>query len=326
MATSSARKYLILVHSESFNAIDRAITDFLQAKSGKSPKTVLYYQTPLNQFRSFTGYLWPPTPESIDAFLYNCKQRGLKESSVEGYYKALKIWLTWLYKRGKLASNPIELAERPPAPKLLPRAPRLQELEKLFDYLEAVADKGRGHWLDVRALALWSLALDTGLRVGELAALSVKDIFIDEVARRGQKGHRSALVKGGKTHTERVVVFHKRTARDIRRWLKVRTGLPFPPTLNALFVSHTRGKWDALTTWGMRQDLAEHCQRAGITHLTPHQFRSGYAVYSIRNGADLLDVQRQLGHSNIATTSRYLRVDDTGRAERHDVSSPRGKL
>lgn len=316
MATDPARKYLILVQSDSFNAIDRAIADFLAAKAGKSPKTVLYYQTPLNQFRAYIGYLWPPTPESIDAFLLACKQRGLKESSVEGYYKALKIWLTWLHKRGKLASNPIELAERPPAPKLLPRAPRLQELEKLFDYLENVADKGRGHWLDVRALALWSLALDTGLRVGELAALTVKDIFVE-------KGHRTALVKGGKTHQDRVVVFHKTTARDVKRWLKVRSALPM---LDALFVSHTRGKWDALTTWGMRQDLAEHCQRAGIAHLTPHQFRSGYAVYSIRNGADLLDVQRQLGHSNIATTSRYLRVDDTGRAERHDVSSPRGKL
>lgn len=319
MATSSARKYLILVQSDSLTAIDRAIREFLAAKAGKSPKTVLYYQTPLNQFRAHIGYLWPPTPESIDAFLLACKQRGLKESSVEGYYKALKIWLTWLHKRGKIADNPILLAERPPAPKLLPRAPRLQELEKLFSYLEAAADKGRGHWLDVRALALWSLALDTGLRVGELAALTVKDIFIE-------KDHRSALVKGGKTHTDRIVVFHKKAARDIRRWLKVRAGLPTPPTLNSMFISHTRGKWDGLTTWGMRQDLGECCQRAGITHLTPHQFRSGYAVYSIRNGADLLDVQRQLGHSNIATTSRYLRVDDTGRAERHDVSSPRGKL
>lgn len=324
--SSPARKFLILVQSDSFVAIDRAIGEFLQAKAGKAEKTILYYQTPLYQFRTFAGHAWPPTPESIDAFLYDAKQRGLKESSVEGYYKAIKIWLTWLYKRGKLATNPIDLAEKPPAPKLLPRAPRLQELQKLFDYLEVAADKGRGKWLDVRALALWSLALDTGLRVSELAGLTTKDIFIDEVARRGQKGHRSALVKGGKTHQDRIVVFHRATAKDVKRWLKVRSGLPLPSTLDALFVAKPRGVWGGLTTWGMRQDLADCCQRAGIAHLTPHQFRSGYAVQAIRNGADLLDVQRQLGHSSIATTSRYLRVDDEGRSQRHDASSPRGKL
>lgn len=318
--TSPARKFLTLVQIDNPNAIDRAIQDFLRAKAGKSPKTILFYQTPLYQFSAYIGpHLWPPTPESIDAFLLDAKQRGLKESSVEGYYKALKIWLTWLYKRGKLATNPIDLAEKPPTPKLLPRAPRLQELQKLFDYLEAAADKGRGKWLDVRSLALWSLALDTGLRVGELAALTIRDIFVE-------KGQRTALVKGGKTHQDRIVVFHRATAKDVKRWLKVRSALPLPPALDALFVAKPRGVWAGLTTWGMRQDLADCCQRAGVAHLTPHQFRSGYAVQAIRNGADLLDVQRQLGHSSIATTSRYLRVDDEGRSQRHDVSSPRGKL
>lgn len=315
----TARKYLTLVQLDTPNPLDRAIQDFLAAKAGKAEKTILYYKTPLYQFRAFTGYHWPPTPESIDAFLNDCKRRGLKESSVEGYYKAIKIWLTWLYKRGKLASNPIELSEKPPHPKLLPRAPRHQELEKLFDYLETIANKGRGHWLDVRALALWSLALDTGLRVSELAALNVQDIFIE-------KRHRTALVRGGKTHQDRTVVFHKETAKEVKHWLKARSALPLPPTLDALFVSYCRGKWAGLTTWGMRQDLGELCQRAGIAHLTPHQFRNAYAVYSIRNHADLLDVQRQMGHTNASTTSRYLRVDDEGRSQRHDDSSPRGKL
>lgn len=318
----AARRHLVLVQSSSPNPdnIDRAIADFLTAKSGKAPKTILFYSTALYQFRAFPGVRFPPTPESINAFLLDCKQRGLKESSVEGYYKALKIWLTWLYKLGKLASNPIEFAEKPPAPKLLPRAPRRVELQKLFDYLESAANKGRGHWLDVRGLALWSLALDTGLRVSELAALTVKDIHIE-------KNYRSAFVSGQKTHADRIVVFHKQTAKDVRRWLKVRSTLhSLPSTIPALFVAHTRGKWGILTTWGMRQNLGELCQRAGISHLTPHQFRNAYAVYSIRNHADLLDVQRQMGHSNASTTSRYLRVDDEGRGQRHDDSSPRGKL
>jgi site-specific recombinase XerD len=76
----------------------------------------------------------------------------------------------------------------------------------------------------------------------------------------------------------------------------------------------------------MRQNLRELCKLAGIGQLSPHQFRNAYAVFSIRNRADLLDVQRQMGHVNIATTNRYLIVADEGRVKRHKASSPRGKL
>ena len=295
------------------------VHDFLTAKAPHAPKTILFYQTPLVQFSAHLGDAWPPTPESINSFLLTCKQRGLKESSIDAYYRAIKIWLAWLVKRGHLDRSPIDLAEKPPRPRLLPRAPRRTDLQKLFVYLEATADKGRGDWLDVRALALWSLALDTGLRVSELAALTIKDIFIE-------KGYRSAFVRGDKTHSNRIVVFHRTTAKDVKRWLKALARLPIPPGVDSLFVAYCRGKWGGLTTWGMRQELGELCRRAGVPHLTPHQFRNAYAVYSLRNRADLLDIQRQMGHSNIATTGRYLLVDDEGRSERHDSSSPRGKL
>lgn len=300
--------------------LETHIQNFLVAKSSKAYKTLLFYQVPLYQYRDSVGpQFWPPTPESINAFLAAAQKRGLKESSVRGYYKALKTWLDWLHKRGKLTSNPIALVERPPAPKLLPRVPQQIDLQKLFNYLRDAA-KG-GHWLDVRGLALWSLALDTGLRVSELAALTISDLPKDD--------RRVFFIKGQKTHQDRIVFFSKRTARSINRWLKARAGLPLPPGLDALFVSlHGRtnqpSPWRALTPWGMRQDLTHCCLKASIDPLNPHTMRHGYAVYTLRNGGNISDIQRQLGHSNVATTSRYLMVDDSGRGERHDQHSPFG--
>jgi integrase/recombinase XerC len=294
---------------------------FLTAKGNtKSYKTHYYYSTALYVYCDFAPTLWPPTPESIEAFLYSNKQRGLKDSSIRGYYKALKIWLAWLVKRGKLTTNPINLVDLPPAPKLLPRAPKQADLQKFFDYLRTAARLGL--WQDIRALALWSLAFDTGLRVGELAALAVKDVSDDG---------RAALVRGQKTYTDRMVFFSESVATALAKWLEVRATLPLPPGLDSLFValnprSELPSKWRGFTTWGMREDLTARCHKAGCSHLHPHALRHGYAVYSIRNHADLLDVQRQLGHSNIATTSRYLLVDDEGRAERHDTSSPFANL
>lgn len=240
-------------------------------------------------------------------------------TTVDDYYSTLKVFLTWLHRRGKIESNPIILAERPPRPKPLPRAPRREDLQAFFSHLEEVAAGGKGHWLDVRCLALWSLALDTGLRVGELAALKVQDVIIE-------KKRRKIFIPGRKTHQDRIVVLHKITGKDLKRWLKVRAGLGLPPNLDALFVSEHHGEWGALTDSGMRQDLAERLKRLALPHYTPRQFRNAYAVFSIRHRADLLDIQKQLGHTSVTTTARYTLVDDEGRGKRHNKKSPRGKL
>lgn len=301
--------------------LEQHIEIFLTAKaSAKSYKTYYFYLTGLYRYRDFAPALWPPTPESIEAYLFSLKERGLKESSIRAYYKAVKIWCTWLVKRGKLASNPFDQVERPAAPKLLPRVPKEPALRRFFDYLRASAHMG--DWLNVRALALWSLAFDTGLRVSELAALTVADVPDDG---------RAALVRGGKTHTDRMVFFSPDVAVALSRWIRIRATLPLPPGLDALFVSLHRSsklpsKWRGFTTWGMRQDLKAHCCKADVPHLQPHSLRHGYAVFALRNGSNISDIQRQLGHTNIATTSRYLMCDDTGRSERHDAHSPFANL
>jgi site-specific recombinase XerD len=319
MAEPARKIELQIVRPGEQPGIDYYIGEFLQTKAaGKSPRTLEGYRSVLYMFRAHSGVGWPPTPAMIDSFLLAARARGLKDSTLDDYYRTLRVWLNWLYERGKLASNPIVLAEKPPRPKQIPRAPSRDMLRRFFAHLETVAAKGKGHWLDVRDLALWSLAYDTGLRVSELAGLTVGDITIE-------KHRRLAFVRGRKTHRDRVVVFHKTAAKDIKRWLKVRAALGLPGKLSALFVSDHRGEWRAFTPWGMRQSLGIRCERLGLGHHTPHEFRHAFAIYSLRNRADLLDVQKQLGHQSVVTTSRYTLVDDTGRAERHGESSPREK-
>ena len=221
--TTNRKPHLSLVKPDTQPGptIDEAVREFMQAKAGKSQKTIVAYFTPISQYQRHAPF-WPPTPEAINSFLQGCKARGLSEATLNGYYKLLKVWLSWLVKRGWLDTNPILLAERPPVPKIIPRAPKSQDIQKLFDYLEARAKEG--HWLDLRSLAIWSLALDTGLRLGEIAALTIDDVSVT-------KKRFQAFIRGRKTHTDRVVIFDKKVAKDLKRWLKARAALPLPLAL-----------------------------------------------------------------------------------------------
>jgi integrase/recombinase XerD len=74
--------------------------------------------------------------------------------------------------------------------------------------------------------------------------------------------------------------------------------------------------------------VAKLVQRAGTgagvsgRHF-PHRWRHSYATSLLRRGADIHVVQRLLGHSNIATTTRYLHLSDVDLADAVDKGVPR---
>jgi integrase/recombinase XerD len=233
----------------------------------------------------------------------------------------------WLSKRGKLEVNPFDLVEEPPHSRPLPRAPRAADLKKLFAVLEAGATLGK--WNHIRDLALFGLLYDTGIRAGEATHLEMTDLNTQLCV---------ATIRGTKTGEDRVVVFEAQTAGELRNWLKAREGVLASQStvrlsahaealsLTSPFVFISSHHHAPLTVSGLRTNLRRWCQRANIPAIKPHALRHAYAIHTLRNGGDLLDVQRQLGHHNLATTQRYTLVTAAGRKQRHAQHSPRKNL
>lgn len=57
----------------------------------------------------------------------------------------------------------------------------------------------------------------------------------------------------------------------------------------------------------------DHFDRIGLREVHLHRFRHWYATMLLRNGADIRVVQELMRHSSIATTERYLKVEDEQR-------------
>lgn len=288
------------------------IQDFLNAKASKEEATVAFYELPLRQYREHVGdYFWPPSDSSINSYLAACKKRGLKPNTLFAYYRALRTWLAWLARRGVIERNPIDLVERPGRSKLVPRAPRLGVLMAWFQ-----AMKRASTWQACRDLALFSLLLDTGLRVGEAARLRLDDVDYTSLEIR---------VAGGKTKAERVIVLTELAASRLRDWEARRAALPVPARLDHLFVSHPTQtmRWRALAPCGMRAARDRWFKRIGLeVPVRLHDLRHAYAIYTLKNGGDLEDIQHQLGHTNIATTAIYLNAVNDQRRARHEATSP----
>jgi site-specific recombinase XerD len=204
--------------------------------------------------------------------------------------------------------------DRPPKGDPLPRAPHIDDLRRFF---EVLTEKASLRWQYCRDLALFSLAIDTGGRIGELAALTVRDVEL---------GQGEIFIKASKTRRQRSSVFGPQTEDEVKQWLECRATLDVPPHIAVFFVSKHRGIWQPFTHWGMRQALRKWCKWAQIDQFNFHALRHAYAIFSLRNHADLIDVQHQLGHRRLSTTSIYTQVVNLGRYERHRKTSPRSFL
>ena len=133
------------------------------------------------------------------------------------------------------------------------------------------------------------------LRVGESVKLKLRDVDLAERTVRVWRG------KGGR---DRTVYLDDATTAALREWLDVR-----PKGAETLFSTLKGGPLSARYVQQLTGRLGA---KAGLAvRVTPHVFRHSGASELLRRGFTLADVQRLLGHSNIATANIYLHVFNT---------------
>lgn len=146
----------------------------------------------------------------------------------------------------------------------------------------------------VRNHALIVTLWQSGLRIDEALELRPNDVDL----RR-----RDIFVRHGKGDKQRHVALMGETIDEIEKWLAVRDRLELPPRA-PLFCTLKGTKLYSQYVRATMQRLAKRAKWTKRAH--PHGFRHTYAVGMIRAGVSPAYIQRQLGHSSLATTTIYL--------------------
>jgi site-specific recombinase XerD len=157
-------------------------------------------------------------------------------------------------------------------------------VEKLFAVIE-----------DVRDRAIFLLMLRCGLRVSEVARLSLRDLFLEECPPR--------LRIHGKNDRERSVYLSAEAAAALRRYLDKR-----PQTLNeTVFLTYAQ---EGIGVRGIQKRLQRYRQAAGI-ELTAHQLRHNFANNLVLADVPVTSIQKLLGHVWVGTTQNYIAANDS---------------
>lgn len=168
------------------------------------------------------------------------------------------------------------------------------------DALLSVPD--RGHWHGRRDHALLTIAIQTGLRVSELAALQCQDV---------QLGTGANVRCQGKGRRERCTPLTPSTARTISAWMREQQGHPEDPLFPTIQGRMLSRDAIALLVTKHANAAQQHCPSMHTKNVTPHTLRHTCAMTLLRAGVDTATIALLLGHANLRSVESYIHADPT---------------
>ncbi|MGI6595436.1 MAG: tyrosine recombinase XerC [Elusimicrobia bacterium] len=281
--------------------------EYLEHQKNYSENTLKAYDTDITQFIRFLRKKRKKTFKEVEykdfiGFLSYLKAEDrYTEKSISRKVASIKAFFKFLAKRKLISVNPALLLYTPKVPEKLPSFLSEEEVIKIIQ-----APSGNS-WQMLRDKAIIELLYSTGIRVGELTSLAIKDInFLEETVKITGKGKK-----------ERVAPVGTPAIKALTEYLEIR---PSGQT-NYVFLNKY-GK--PLTARSVERLVEKYTKKAGIgKKVTPHTFRHSFATHMLERGADLRTVQELLGHERITTTQIYTHLTLEKLREFYNKAHPR---
>jgi len=245
-----------------------------------APRTQITYVEQVDRFaRHFRKSPDILGPAEIRAWqIYLARDKRLAASSISVAVAALRFLYTITLRRAWTIKDDIPTCRQPH------QLPEVLSPAEVAAFLDAVKT--------LKQRVILTVCYAAGLRVSEAVQLRAAAIDSQRMVIR---------VEAGKGRKDRYVMLSPRLLDILRDyWKRTHPG-------EWLFPGDRPG--EPITRFAVEHACREARARSGITRpVTPHSLRHAFAVHLLESGTDLRTIQLLLGHRNLATTARYLRI------------------
>lgn len=282
---------------------------FLEGERGVSVHTLAAYRRDIHQFAQFVRAdglaTWDGVTTAVARRYVAHLSRRYAPAAIARNLSALRSFFRFLYREGAVSRNPLALIAAPKQPRRLPKFLTPHEISAVLRAPDVATPLG------MRDRALLEVLYATGMRVGELVSLRLRDVAIRDELRVIGKGRR-----------ERLVLLGVAAQEALRRYL----GQGRPPLVrghdpDVVFLNARGGP---LSDRGVRVVVDRHIRAVAFDRrVSPHVLRHTFATHLLDGGADLRSVQELLGHVNLSTTQIYTHVSRDWLKRVYDKAHPR---
>lgn len=249
----------------------------------RSTSTIVAYGKDIEQLVSFLeelskNQIHDVTKEDLEAFLAKMTKGGYTPKSISRKLNSTRTFYRFLKLNEYITDDPSLLVAHPTYQLAAPRILTPTEYRALRDACRN----------DSRMFAIIELLLQTGIRIGELAALKLTDIQKDKLR-----------IDAFEKHAERTVPLNYRAQEALNKYIEIR-----PKTgSNHLFITKS-GK--AFLIRNIRTAVERYFRLAEIKNAKVNDLRHTFVAHHLKHGTSLVLISKVLGHKRLSTTERYL--------------------
>jgi len=267
--------YLRIERSLSTNTIESYSNDLNKLADFLTPKSIPATKVRLNDLKDFIT--------SISDILSDTSQSRII-SAIKSFYKFLLI-------ENLIQSDPSENLVSPKIGRKLPNVLSIEEINLIINSVES-------NKVGIRNKAIIEIIYGCGLRVSELTNLLLSNLFL-------KQGYIKIVGKGNK---ERLSPIGSLATDSLNDFLtNVRPGLK----INNKFSDHVfiNNRGTSLSRSMIFKMIKKYTLKANINKdISPHSLRHSFATHLVDGGANLIEIQKLLGHSDISTTEIYVHL------------------
>ncbi|MBF4473550.1 site-specific tyrosine recombinase XerD [Flavobacterium sp. HJJ] len=276
----------------------KSYQSYLKIERGLSKNTIDNYSFDIERLCLFLNQnsisVSPITikEETLQQFIY-AVSKEVNPRSQARIISGLKSFFSYLIFEDYREDNPLELIESPKTGRKLPDTLAVEEIDALISAIDLSSNEGE------RNRALLETLYGCGLRVSELVALKISDLFFEEgFIKITGKGNKQRFVPIGDL-TQKYIEIYK---SEVRVHLTIQKGFD-----DTLFLNRRGKQLTRAMIFTIIKDLAVKINLH--KKISPHTFRHSFATHLLENGADLRSIQLMLGHESITTTEIYVHLD-----------------
>ena len=251
-----------------------------------------------------------PKLEAYQRYLAAYRQKSGKPLCADNHhlrFSAIRYWLRWMVKQGRLLMNPATDLDLPRKEKRLPKAIlSASEMERVL----AVPDVRMP--LGLRDRAILETFYSTGMRRMELIGLTVYSI---------ERERGTVLIRQGKGKKDRLIPIGERAMLWIEKYLSsARPELVKGRDDGTLFLDSFG---EPFLPVPMTNLMRSYMEKSGVKKPgSCHLWRHTVATLMLENGADIRFIQAMLGHAVISTTQIYTQVSIRHLKDIHTATHP----
>ena len=297
----------------------RQFLEHLRYERNVSEHTLRNYSSDLEQFYEYLVKIDAVKIQvgeidhlTIREWMASLHSLNKKKTSIARKLASLRTFFQFLVREGILETNPAKLVATPRIERKLPNHLSTEDAVRFIETPDLNTDLGK------RDRAILEFLYATGVRVGELIKIDLKDIdFREKLVRVTGKRRKQRILPFGEP-ARQALMFYLNESRPVF----LNNCPPLQRDENAVFLNYQGTRITTRSVGRMVDKYIKLCLEIN-KDISPHSLRHSFATNLLDAGADLRDIQELLGHARLSTTQIYTQVSMEKLIEVYDKAHPK---